>query len=124
MGLVNELFGNASEVSVEKLQEEFAPLLASNERLMKAFKLVRDVFVFTNKRIIIVDKQGLTGRKAEYMTIPYKSIERFSKESAGLLDLDAELKIWIKGEDAPLVKEFSKNSNVNEAYQVLSEYVL
>ena len=124
MGFLNELMGNASEVSVEQLQEEFAPILASNEELVKAFKLVRDVFVFTNKRLILVDKQGLTGRKAEYMTIPYKSIEKFSKESAGLLDLDAELRIWVKGEDEPLKKEFGKGSNVNEAYQILSEYVL
>lgn len=58
-----------------------------------AFKVIRDMFVFTNKRLIIVDKQGVTGKKAEYLSVPYGSITRFSKESAGMMDLDADLKI-------------------------------
>jgi len=124
MGLLNGLLGNAGEISIEKLQEEFQPLLVEGEQLEKAFKVIRDMWVFTNKRLILVDKQGLTGKKVDYQSIPYKSIIRFSKESVGMFDLDAELKIWLSGMSQPIVKEFSKKANVNEVYQLMSYHIL
>ena len=124
MGLLSRLMGHGSEVFVEKIKEEFAPVLIEGEQLLKAFKVVRDLFVFTNKRLILVDKQGLTGSKADYQTIPYSSITRFSKESQGMLDLEAELKIWIRGESQPIRKEFGKNKHINEVYHILSTYTL
>lgn len=124
MGLLDGLMGHASEVSIEKLQAEYSSVLVPGENLEKAFRVVRDMLVFTNKRLILVDKQGLTGTKAEYVTIPYKSISRFSKESAGLLDLDAELKIWITGQVEPIRKEFKKDDNINMVYQLLSTHIL
>ena len=124
MGILSGLMGHASEISIEKLQEEFSPILIEGENLEKAFKVIRDMYVFTNKRLILVDKQGITGSKIEYQSIPYKSIVRFSKESAGLLDLDAELKIWLSGIQEPIKKEFKKDNNVNEVYQILSKYIL
>src|SRR5687768_12881451 len=101
MGLFNAIMGNASEVDINKITAEFQPMLVEGEIIEKAFKLIRDMFVFTNKRLILVDKQGLTGSKVDYISIPYTSIIKFSKESAGLLDLDAELKIWVRGESVP-----------------------
>jgi hypothetical protein len=124
MGLLDGLMGHASEISIEKLQAEYASVLAPGENLEKAFRMVRDMLVFTNKRLILVDKQGLTGSKAEYISIPYKSITRFSKESAGMLDLDAELKIWITGQVEPISKEFKKDDNINMVYQLLSTHIL
>lgn len=124
MGLLDGLMGNASEVSIDKLQAEFSSVLVEGEHLEKAFKVIRDMFVFTNKRLIVIEKQGLTGSKAEYLTIPYRSIIKFSKESAGLLDLDAELKIWITGQTEPIRKEFKKDNNINVVYQLLSKYIL
>lgn len=124
MGLLSGVLGHASEVDVQKLQEEYYPILAEGEYLEKAYKLIRDMFVFTNKRMILVDKQGMTGSKVEYTSIPYKTILRFSKESAGLLDLDAELKIWVTGQVEPIKKEFKKDNNINEVYQMLSNHVL
>jgi len=116
--------GHASEVSLEKVTQEFAPLLIDGERIEKAFRLIRDMFVFTNKRLILVEKQGLTGSKVDYQTIPYSSIKKFSKESAGMLDLDAELKIWVTGESLPIKKEFRKGDSINEVYRILSQYIL
>jgi hypothetical protein len=116
--------GNASEVSLDKLQNEFSTVLVEGERLEKAFKVIRDMLVFTNKRLILIDKQGLTGSKAEYLSLPYRSITKFSKESAGFLDLDAELKIWITGQPEPIRKEFRKDNNINVVYQLLSTHVL
>lgn len=124
MGLISALMGHASEVSIEKISNEFQPILVDGEQIEIAFKLIRDLFVFTNKRLIMVDKQGLTGSKTEYQTIPYSSIKKFSKESAGMLDLDAELKIWITGESLPIKKEFKRDQNINEVYRILSHYIL
>lgn len=124
MGIFSGLMGHESEVSLDKIKGEFQPVLVEGEQLLKAFKVLRDLFVFTNKRLILVDKQGLTGSKADFMTIPYSSITRFSKESQGMLDLDAELKIWIRGESQPIRKEFGKNQHINEVYHILSTYTL
>ncbi|WP_187264053.1 PH domain-containing protein [Pontibacter beigongshangensis] len=125
MGLLSGMMGHASEVSIEKLQREFQPILLDNEQLEKAFKLIRDMLVFTNKRLILVNKQGLTGSKTDYQSIPYASIKMFSKESAGIMDMDAELKIWLTGESEPTIKQdFRKGNNINEAYKILSKYVL
>jgi Bacterial PH domain len=66
MGLLSGLMGNASEVDATKLQSEFSQVLASGERVEKAYQLVRDMFVFTDKRLIFVNRQGLTGSKVEY----------------------------------------------------------
>ena len=124
MGLFSGLLGNASEISGEKLEKLFNEILADGEHVEKAYKLVRDMFVFTNKRLILVDKQGVTGRKAEILSIPYSKVTKFSKESAGIFDLDAELKIWVGSEEMPISREFRRSENINEVYRVLSEHVL
>ncbi|WP_299760350.1 PH domain-containing protein [uncultured Pontibacter sp.] len=125
MGLLSGMMGHASEVSIEKITREFQPILIDDERIERAYKLIRDMLVFTNKRLILVNKQGLTGSKIDYQSIPYGSIKMFSKESAGIGDLDAELKIWLTGEVEPTIKQdFRKGDNINEAYRVLSKYVL
>jgi len=124
MGLLDGIMGNASEVSLENLQAEYNAILVEGETLQKAFKIVRDMLVFTNKRLIIVDKQGLTSSKVEYLSIPYKSITRFSKESGGMLDLDAELNIWVTGQVEPIQKQFKKDNNINLVYQLLSAHIL
>jgi hypothetical protein len=124
MGILNALMGNSSEVSADKIFHEFEPILIEGEVIVKSFKLIRDMFVFTNKRLILVDKQGLTGSKVDFMTIPYRSIDYFSKRSASLLDLDAEILIWIKGANAPIQKEFRKGENINDVYKALSTFVL
>jgi Bacterial PH domain len=91
MGLLEGLLGNASEVEASKLQTEFAQVLASGEQIERANQLIRDMFVFTDKRLIFVNRQGMTGKKVEYQSIPYRSITRFSIETAGTFDLDAEV---------------------------------
>ena len=107
MGLFDTLLGNASETSAEAVNEELSPILAENETVTAAFKLVRDLSVFTNKRLILIDKQGLTGRKVNYH---YKSITQFVVETAGHFDTDAELKIWLSGKSDAIEIELSKAS--------------
>ena len=124
MGIFNAILGNASEANQNDVEKEFRPLLIDGEEIEGAFKLIRDMFVFTNKRLILAEKQ-LVGNKVDYLSIPYSSIKKFSKESAGIMDLDAELKIWLSHEDVPIKKQFGKSGdNINQVYRILSTYVL
>jgi len=125
MGIFNKILGNASEVDSEKLTEKYSRLLIENEQVELGFMLFRDVFMFTNKRLVLIDVQGITGSKAEYKSLPYKHISRFSLETAGTFDLDAELKIWISGENDPTVsKKFNKSIDVYAVQRLLAEKVL
>lgn len=125
MGIFSSLLGNAGAVAQEELQKEYGKLLIHGEEIELGFKLFRDLLIFTTKRLILVDKQGLTGSKVEYKSVPYKSISRFSVETAGTFDLDAELKIWISSEQLPSVsKQFNRSVNVYDVHRVLATYVL
>jgi len=124
MGLLDGLLGNASEVDAAGLQTEFAQVLAPGERIERAYQLIRDMFVFTDKRLIFVNRQGMTGKKVEYQSIPYRSIMRFSIETAGTFDLDAELKIWLSGQPQPIQLQFNKRLSIYEVQKVLAGYVL
>ena len=81
--MLSGIFGNATELDVKELADEFSPVLIDGERIERAFKLVRDLYVFTDKRLILVDKQGATGKKVEYHSIPYDKITHFAVETAG-----------------------------------------
>ena len=124
MGLLDGMLGNASKIDARKVQSEFEEILAPGETVEHAFQLIRDLLVFTDKRFVLVDKQGMTGSKVEYHSIPYKSITHFSIETAGSFDLDAELKIWISSTAAPLQLRFNKKLSIYEVQAVLASYVL
>jgi hypothetical protein len=124
MGLLDGLLGNASKIDPAQIQQEFGKILAHGEVVEHAYKVMRDYFVFTDKRLVLVDKQGITGSKVEYHSIPYKSITHFSIETAGSFDLDAELKIWVSSAPAPLQKMFNKHLSIYEVQSVLATYVL
>lgn len=124
MGIFNGLMGNATDVNLEKIREDYGNVITENETIEKAYKVIRDLFIFTNKRLILVDKQGMTGKKTEYHSIPYRSITHFSIETAGHFDLEAELKIWISGTALPIQKQFNSSLNVYELQKVLAEYCM
>ncbi|MEC2549724.1 PH domain-containing protein, partial [Bacillus cereus] len=87
-------------------------IMLDDEKVEHAYKLIRDLIVFTNRRLILVDKQGVTGKKTEYHSIPYKSITQYSIETAGHFDLDAELKIWVSSMEEPITKEFKGDDSI------------
>ncbi|MGH2667267.1 PH domain-containing protein [Flavobacterium sp.] len=125
MGIFSALLGNAGAVTLEELNKKYGQLLTEDENIELGFKLIRDTFIFTNKRLIFVNVQGLTGSKTEYKSISYKSISRFSIETAGSFDLDAELKIWVSSEMHPSIKtQFNKSVNVYDVQKVLAHHVL
>lgn len=125
MSMFDRLLGNAAEIDVSKLNDELKDLLTDDERLERAFVLFRDFFLFSNKRLILVDKQGMTGKKVEYHSIPCKSISHFSVETAGHFDRDAEMKIHIGSDREPIEREFKKGTNIIVGVQkTLARYVL
>ncbi len=122
MGLLDTLLGHAGEKDVEKLADEFAPLLAPGETLQRAFGLIRDLIVFTDRRLIFVNKQGVTGSKVEYLSVPYRSIAMFSLETAGHFDLEAELKIWVSGQATPLQRSLGRNAGAQDIVALLAQH--
>lgn len=124
MGLLSGLLGNATSMSAESAAKEYGYILANGEQIEAAYKLIRDMFIFTSKRLILIDVQGMTGKKVEVKSIPYKSITLFSVETSGHMDLDAELKIWISGQPLPIEKKFNKSVNIYEVQYILAEAIV
>ena len=124
MSILNNLFGNATEVDVEELRKEFGEILIDGEEIEAAFRIFRDKWVFTNKRLIMLDVQGVTGSKKEYRSIPYHSVDQFSVETGGTFDDDCEMKLWIKGMHEPLKKEFKRNVDVKALQRMLAKHIL
>lgn len=124
MGILNTILGNASDVNPEAIRKEYADLLCEGENIELAFSLLRDKWVFTDRRLIIQDTQGLTGKKREYHSIPYRSIEHFSVETSGTFDLDCEMKIWVRGLDEPLEQNFGKGVDIKLVQKILARHLL
>ena len=118
------LFGNAGEVNARELQKDLEAVLIEGEKVVQAFRIVRDLFIFTDRRLVLIDKQGLTGRKAEYHSIPYHSITHFSVETAGTFDMDAEMKIYISGNPVPIEREFKRGADIIGVQKTLAQFVM
>ena len=124
MGIFSGLIGNAAETDIDDVKKDYGKLLGSKEQVIQAYKWVRDLLIFTDYRLILVDIQGATGKKVDYHSIPYKSIRHFAVESTGHFDLEAELKIWVAGLGAdPLVYTFSNDADVYRVQALLAECV-
>lgn len=122
MGFLSGLMGVASEADAEKVEEQIQDFLIPNERVVKAYQLVRDLTILTDRRIILIDKQGLTGRRTEYVYIPYKSIVKYSIETTGHFDLDADVKLWLSSHKEPISLEFRKSRDVAELMRIIAEH--
>lgn len=123
MGIFNTLLGNATNIDIEDIAVKLKDVFYDGEELMYAFSYVRDMILFTSGRVIFIDKQGVTGKKKEFLSIPYKNISKFSIETVGHFDDDSELKIWISGVSEPIVKEFSGDKNLNEIQKLIASAI-
>ncbi len=112
MGLLSSLLGNASEIDIAKVQADLEPVLVPGETIGRGFKIFRDMFIFTDHRLIMIDKQNITGSKVSYHSVLYRNVTQFSVETAGLFDADSELKIWVSGGGMPITKELKKGTDV------------
>ena len=122
MGIFSRLIGKAGVVDNAKLAEEYAQLLAEDETVEVGFVLVRDKIIFTNQRLIFIDIQGMTGKKVEYLSVPYSKVTKFNVETAGHFDLDADLKIWVGNNPSPIQKKFNRSVNVYDVQRVLAQF--
>ncbi len=121
--MITRLMGISGNVDVEKLTQDYDKLLAPEEAVHAGFQVVRDLLIFTSKRILMIDVQGITGRKREYLSIPYDKITKFSIESSGHLDLEADLKIWVGSDLTPIEKKFNRKTNIYDVQRILATFV-
>lgn len=102
---------------------ELAPLLVSGEEIVGCYKSIRDGVAFTNKRIFIINIQGMTGKKKDITSLPYSKIQAFSTETAGVFDMDSELEMWFSGL-GKVKLEFTGSTNIAEICKMISTYTL
>jgi len=120
-------FNNGSIIKLRKCDNSVAndvfPLFIEGEEIIGCYKSIRDYVVFTTKRIISVNVQGVTGVKRDYTSLPYSKIQVFSIETAGVLDLDSELELYFSGL-GKVVFEFSGTSDIVRIGQTIGRFVL
>ena len=121
-------FENAKFLKLRAVEgKTFASTLAlmfvQGEYIVQAFQTVRDGVVFTNRRIFAINVQGVIGKKKDFTILPYKRIQAFSIETAGVFDMDSELQLWFSGL-GQVTFEFSSNANVTEICRLISENML
>lgn len=121
-------FGNKAvfklkPIDISKTNTNVQKFLVDGEKLLMSFKALRDQVVFTNKRIIAINVQGITGSKQDFTSIPYSKIQTYSIETAGTLDLDAELELYLSS--VGRVKfEIKGNADIIGLNRVISEFIL
>ena len=99
------------------------PMFVDGEKIISTYQAIRDGVVFTNKRIMVINVQGLTGKKKDCTSLPYSKIQAYSVETAGHLDLDSELELWFSGL-GKIKLEFVSRANVAEICKMISMHVL
>lgn len=119
----NATYAKLSPVEIDSFKNDVKLLLIDDEDIISSFKGMRDYVVFTNKRVISVNVQGITGKKTDYTSLPYKNVVIFSVETAGTFDLDAELDLWFSGLGRVRF-EFKGSVDIKTIGKVISSYVL
>ena len=121
-------FNNASFVKLHKVSNNayhstVGKKLIDGETIIATYQGIRDGVVFTDKRIFVINVQGITGKKTSTTSLPYSKIQAFSVETAGVIDLDSELELWFSGL-GKIKLEFVSTVNINEICKIISERVL
>jgi hypothetical protein len=116
----NTSFVKLRPVSDKEFANMITPMFIDGEQILQTFKGIRDGVVFTNKRIVTINVQGLTGTKKDFTSLPYSKIQAYSVETAGIFDLDSELDLWFSGMGR-IRFEFAASANVSEICRVISE---
>lgn len=124
MGIMSAFTGNAGPMDPGAATAEFQRLLSPGEQIYAAFDFVRDAMLFTNGRLILVDKQGVTGRKIEYLSIPYRSITHFSVQTEGHLFAEARMHLYVDNMKDPIEKEFNAQVDIYQVQGILSAFVV
>lgn len=99
------------------------PMLLDDETVFAAFKSVRDQVVFTTRRVIAINVQGVTGKKKDFTSLPYSKIQAFSVETAGLLSIDTTMVLWFAGLGKATF-EFKGNFDIKSFNKLIGKYIL
>ncbi len=102
---------------------EIEQLLTEDENIIDTYSSVRDFVAFTDKRIVAVNKQGMTGTRREMTSMPYSRVTVYSVETAGILGYDSALELYFIGL-GNVRFEFSGNSDIVAIGRAISERVL
>lgn len=120
-------FKNGSFIKLKKVDNSVANdvvnLFVPNEEIVGCYKGIRDYVVFTNKRIISVNVQGVTGKKKDFTSMPYSKIQVFSVETSGVFDLDSELELYFSGV-GKVRFEFTGTSDIVQIGQLIASYTI
>lgn len=120
----NSVF-NLTPITPQDLDKDVREILIDGEKIACAFKTVRDQLIFTNKRIISIDVQGITGKRKSYSTLPYSKVQYFTIQTPGFIELfpDSELFLmFTNGFTATF--EFKGKVNIAGIGRMISEFVL
>lgn len=125
MGYLDKVLGNAQTADQGEVDKLITPILCEGEKVSHAFLLgARDLLVFTNLRLIMVDKTGFTGKKKNIFSTAWKNVLSWTYTTVGTIDIDAEVTLHIRGMGLPLVVNFPKKTELNPVIKVISEHVL
>jgi hypothetical protein len=119
----NAEFLKLKPVNNSAYSEWISPMFVPGEEIIGTYQALRDGVVFTNKRIIAINVQGITGKKKDFTSLPYSKIQAYSVETAGVLDMDSELELWFSG-IGKVKLEFVSRANVSEICKMISLHVL
>lgn len=119
----NKTFVKMKQVDPNIIMKDIQPLLINGEQVISAYKAMRDYCVFTNKRVISVNVQGVTGAKKDFTSLPYSKVSAYSVETAGTIDLDSELEMYFSGL-GKVRFEFTGRSDIVQIGQLISTFIL
>lgn len=116
---------NLKPISVDSVRTEVNGLLVGGEEIVMAFQTVRDQLLFTNKRVIAIDVQGITGKRKSYASMPYNKIQFFSIQTAGFLELIPDTELFLMFTNGFTARfEFKGNVDIGRIGRMISQYVL
>ena len=116
---------NLTPIDPASVRQEVNGLLIEGEFINQAFKTVRDQMIFTNKRIIAIDVQGLTGKRKSYSSLPYSKIQYFAIQTPGFIELIKDSELFLMFSNGfTATFEFKGNVDIGAIGRMISEYVL
>lgn len=125
MGILDAALGNAQDADATEVDALIGPILVTGETISHAFVVgARDLLLFSNKRMILIDKTGFTGKKMHISSYPWRTILMWSMTNSGKIDLDSELRLQLQGMPMPISFSFPKKTDLKPIVKVISEHIL
>ena len=114
---------NLKPIAVSQVRSEVTDFFVSGETIVQCFQTVRDQVIFTNKRVFVVNVQGITGKKISYFSYPYSKVQYFGIETAGVLDIDSEL-VLVFNDGNRLQFDFKAQVDIKQICSLISSFIL